>query len=90
MSVANRSAGRDVHIYDANDPATVLGGFILTNGVSNANLYSMVEIICIFDTNFFLRDDSGLEIQRDEHTLQLGNYYIHTSGRFIARFIVDG
>ncbi|KAF8424379.1 hypothetical protein EV426DRAFT_642349 [Tirmania nivea] len=26
---ANRSAGRDVHIYDANDPTTVLGGLIL-------------------------------------------------------------
>lgn len=41
MSAANRSAGREVHIYDANDPATVLGRLILTNGVTNANFYSM-------------------------------------------------
>jgi hypothetical protein len=76
----------DIHIHDVNDPAMVLGGLILTNGVSNANLYSIVDIICIFDTSFFLRDDSGLEIQ---HALQPGNYYIRTSGRFISRFIVD-
>ena len=42
----NRSAPRNVHIYDVNDPATVLGGLILTDGVTNENPYS---IICILD-----------------------------------------
>ncbi|KAF1813960.1 hypothetical protein P152DRAFT_465712 [Eremomyces bilateralis CBS 781.70] len=45
MPPRNRSLGRDVHIYDVNDRTTVLGGLILTNGVTNANFYSMVEII---------------------------------------------
>jgi len=88
MSVASRSARRNVHIYDTNNPTTVLGGLILTNGVTNANFYSMVEIICIFDANFFLRDDSGLVIQRDEQPLQPGNYYIITSCRFLHDYIV--
>jgi hypothetical protein len=35
---------------------TVLGGLILTNGVTNANLNSMVEIIFVFERDYFLRD----------------------------------
>jgi hypothetical protein len=42
---ANRSAARNVHIYDARDPDTVLGGLILTNGVINAQLlFDVVDI----------------------------------------------
>jgi len=41
----DRSEGWDVHIYDANDLATVIGGLTLTNGVTNANFYQMVKII---------------------------------------------
>ena len=82
MSVANRSAGRDVHIYSANDPATVLGGLILTNGVTNANFYSMVDIIFIFSQNYFLRAEGGTTVQKDDHPLQPGNYYFVTNGRF--------
>jgi hypothetical protein len=62
MSAANRSAGRDVHIYDAKDPNTALGGLVLTNGITNVNLYSMVEIFCIFDSNYLLRDEGGMTI----------------------------
>lgn len=81
MSVANRSLGRDVHIYNANDPATMLGGLVLTKGVTNANFYSMVEVFLFFDCDYFLRDEGGLVIQRDEEALQPGNYYILTDGR---------
>ncbi|KAF8533552.1 HNH endonuclease-domain-containing protein [Trichophaea hybrida] len=80
MSVANRSAGRDVHIYSANDSATVLGGLILTNGVTNANFHSMVDIIFIFCQDYFLRDEGGTTVQKDDHPLQPGNYYIVTNG----------
>ncbi|KAF8538808.1 HNH endonuclease-domain-containing protein [Trichophaea hybrida] len=80
MSVANRSAGRDVHIYSANDSATVLGGLILTNGVTNANFHSMVDIIFIFGLDYFLRDEGGTTVQKDGHPLQPGNYYIVTDG----------
>ncbi|KAI5843786.1 HNH endonuclease-domain-containing protein [Morchella snyderi] len=80
MPAANRSLGRDVHIYNANDPTEALGGLTLTNGVTNANFYSMVEIICIFDHDYFIRDDGGTTVQRDNHPLQPGNYYILTDG----------
>ena len=82
MSVANRSAGRDVYIYSANNPATVLGGLILSSGVTNANFYSMVDIIFIFGQDYFLRDEGGTTVQRDGHPLQPGNYHFVTNGRF--------
>ncbi len=76
MPSLNRSEGRDVHIYDAKNPATVLGGLILTNGVTNANFYSMVEILYVFGGTFLLQHKSGITVQRDGHPLQPGNYYI--------------
>jgi hypothetical protein len=82
MPSQNRSVGRNVHIYNANDPTTVLGGLILTNGITNANFYSMVEILFIFESTFFLRDEGGVVIQRDGSQLQPGNYYIVALGRF--------
>ncbi|KAI5850364.1 hypothetical protein DFP73DRAFT_539107 [Morchella snyderi] len=78
--MSNRSLGRNVHIYNANDPAAELGGLVLTNGVTNANFYSMVEIICIFNHDYFIRDDGGTTVQRDNNPLQPGNYYILTDG----------
>ena len=77
---ANRSAGRNVHIYDARNPAAVLGGLILMNGVTNANFYSMIEIFLWFDKNYFLRHADHTEVQKDEHAFQPGNYYIVTNG----------
>ena len=80
MSATNRSVGRNVHIYNANHPTTELGGLVLTNGVTNANFYSMVEIIFNFDTDYFLRGEGGMTVQRDDYLLQPGNYYILTNG----------
>ena len=82
MPSVNRSKGRDVHIYNANDPSTELGGLILTNGVTNANFYLMVEILFIFESTYFLRDEGGVRVQRDGHQFQPGNYYIVATSRF--------
>jgi hypothetical protein len=83
MSVGDRSAGRNVHIYDAKDPDTVIGGLILTNGVTNANFCSMVEIFCIFDGNYVLRHGDGMTIPRDGDPLRPGKYYILTDGMLV-------
>jgi len=80
----DRSLGRDVFIYDAEDPDKVLGGLILTNGVTNANFYSMVEILIIFGGHFSLLDDSGTKINRDDNPLQPGNYFIDADGRLLV------
>ncbi|KAF1815295.1 hypothetical protein P152DRAFT_455016 [Eremomyces bilateralis CBS 781.70] len=72
----NRSFGRDIHIYDANDPNAVLGGLVLTAGVTNANFYSMIEILFIFASPFYLRDEDKTKIEKDDHPLKPGKYYI--------------
>ena len=45
MPPRDRSAGRDVHFYAASYPTIELGGLILTNGVTNRNFYSMLDIL---------------------------------------------
>jgi hypothetical protein len=80
MPPIDRSFGRNVHIYDANSPNTVLGGLVLTNGVTNGNFYLMVKILIIFTSAFLLRDEAGTEIKKDDRPLQLGKYYIVTTG----------
>src|SRR5271163_3393465 len=80
----NRSGGRDVHIYDAKNPTVVFGGLILNNGVTNANLYSMLGIFMIFEEPFplqdeelfHLQDEKGTKIQKNDDELQPGKYYI--------------
>lgn len=77
MPATNRSAYRTVFIYDIKDPTNVLGGLVLTNGVTNATFYFMVEILFIFTTTFELQLNEGNAIiPRDENPLQPGNYYI--------------
>ncbi|KAG9232996.1 HNH endonuclease-domain-containing protein [Amylocarpus encephaloides] len=43
MPPYNRSAGRDVHIFDTSDRNTSIGGLILTAGITNANLDITIE-----------------------------------------------
>ena len=75
-------AGRNIHIYDARNPDVMLGGLTLTNGVTNANLYSMIEIFLWFNQDYFLRHEGGIEVQRDEQAFRPGNYYLVTNGMF--------
>ena len=80
----SRSTGRDVHIYDANDPNKVLGGLILTNGVTNANFYSMVEVFVV-KCEFVLRYEDGMVVMRDGQALRRGKYYLQTTkGRYLS------
>lgn len=81
MPPRNRSVGRDVHIYDTNDRTTALGGLILTNGVTNTNFYSMVEILILFASTFELQNKDGMKIPKNDDPLQPGNYYIHATGK---------
>ncbi|KAF2472076.1 uncharacterized protein BDR25DRAFT_284536 [Lindgomyces ingoldianus] len=82
MPLRNRSLGRDVHIYDAKDPAATLGGLILTNGVTNNNFYSMVEILVLFASSFELQDGDDTKIEKNDDPLRSGKYYIHAPNSF--------
>jgi hypothetical protein len=76
MPPTNRSAGRDVHIFDTRDRSTSIGGLVLTKGVTNANLYTMIEIFVLFNSEYVLRNESDVEIAKDASLLLPGNYYI--------------
>jgi hypothetical protein len=94
----DRTGGRNVHIYDARNPTAVFGGLILSNGVTNANLYSMLLIFTVFEGPFpqnqelfylEFEDPSHLQgarrtrIEKNNHPLQPGKYYIVTMSRFL-------
>ena len=76
MPSVNRSRGRNVHIYNANDATTELGGLILTSGVTNANFYAMVEIFVFFASEYVLRSESNVIIEKDDSVLLPRNYYV--------------
>ncbi|KAE8445133.1 hypothetical protein EG329_013735 [Mollisiaceae sp. DMI_Dod_QoI] len=78
MPPHKRSAGRDVHIFDTRDRNTSIGGLILTAGVTNANLYTMIEIFVIFNGEYILRNESDITIEKDDSMLLPGNYYINS------------
>jgi len=79
---ANRSAGRYVHIYDTSNPATVLGGLIFTNSVTNANFYAMVEVFLLFDSEYVLQHQDGMELQRNDECLRRESCFIVTNSRY--------
>ncbi|PMD20370.1 hypothetical protein NA56DRAFT_671459 [Hyaloscypha hepaticicola] len=80
MPPRDRSGGRDLHIFDARNQNTSIGGLILTAGITNANLYAMIEIFVIFKSEYSLQSESNVTIARDDNSLLLpGNYYIVSS-----------
>ena len=85
---ANRSAGRDVHLYNPDDLSKPLGGLVLTNGITNENFYAMVEVLVFFSSPYVLRHEDvtdGLrDIPRDEQPLQPGKYYVIAEGRRLS------
>ncbi|PUU75492.1 hypothetical protein B9Z19DRAFT_1102938 [Tuber borchii] len=76
----NRTAYRNLFIYDSDNHDTVLGGLWVAEGVTNTNLYSMADILCIFTNAFDLQDDKQCLVERNEQPLRPGNYYIVTNG----------
>lgn len=77
----NRSAGRNLHLFNSTDKDTVIGGLILTNGVTNSLLYAMVEIIVVFSGEFTLQNEEKTTILRDDAQVVPGDYFIHAAGK---------
>ena len=82
MPTDNRFVGRDVHLYDAKDRETILGGLELNSGVTNANFYSMVEIFISFESDYVLLDEATVQVPRNGDPLQTGCYFIMTEGMY--------
>jgi hypothetical protein len=96
MPPRDRSAGRDVHFYDASYPTIELGGLILTNGVTNRNFYSMLDILVAptlpllvheDQSFFFLQGNDGSRLEKNDDPLQPGKYYIVAAGGFLSLFL---
>jgi HNH endonuclease len=91
MSSRNRSQYRNVHIFNESNPSTTIGGLILTNGITNANLYTMIEIIIIVTSEFTIRNESGITVEKDDSPLGPGNYYIDSPREYLCNnsFIIS-
>ena len=75
-----RAILRDVFFFDFRDPFTLLGGLVLTPGVTNANFHSMIDIVLVVSSTYFLQNDNGETLQRDTRPLLPGNYYVVADG----------
>ncbi|KAH0538233.1 hypothetical protein FGG08_005152 [Glutinoglossum americanum] len=84
MDVTNRSSGRNVFIYDADNPAEPLGGFVLTAGMTNADLHLIMGMVCVLYSNYYIMDGlvygTNKRIPSDGEELQPGKYYVLTNG----------
>ncbi|KAG0638809.1 hypothetical protein HOY80DRAFT_129340 [Tuber brumale] len=76
MPPVDRSALRNTYIYGSKNRTAVLGGLWVTNSVTNADLYSILEIFCSISSSYSLNDDSEHVVGRNGQQLQPGNYYI--------------
>ena len=84
MPPRDRSRRRDVHIFDGHERNTSIGGLVLTAGITNANLYAMIEIFVIFISEYSLQSESNVMIAKDDNSPLLpGNYYIVSSGKSV-------
>lgn len=81
----DRSAGRNVFIYNAEDRDTRLGGLILNNGITNCNFYSMISILCILESSPVLRDEHDIVVEPNNDQLKPGSYYL--TGKFISFYL---
>ena len=81
MPAANRSDGRDVHIFDARKPTDVLGGLILTPGVTNKNFYAMINLFVLINGTYHLRHNSDTIVPKDDAPLLPGEYFIVSTGK---------
>lgn len=68
-----RALARDVFFYDLRDPSTLLGGLVLNPGITNANFYSMIEIVLIISSTYTIQSGSGNPLPRDSGPLLPGN-----------------
>ena len=59
----------------------LLGGLFVTNGVTNANFYSMVEVFVLFTVPFSLQNEGSIEIKKDQPSasiLEVLHYRVST------------
>lgn len=87
MPGLDRSAGRTLQLYNSSDKENVIGGLIVTNGITHANLYFMVEIIVVATSEFTLRDEDDMDIPKDDAQVEPGDYFINAASKIYTALI---
>ena len=89
MSRADRSADRDILIYDAQKPDTLIGGLCLIQEFTNANIYAMLDIFVVLSVSYetespyTLRSSNGESVQRDNAVFKKGTYFLEAASKFL-------
>jgi len=78
---AFHAAYRNLFLYDATDHSKLLGGLMVTAGMTNENLYDWVEIYCVFTAPFNIHNNNQHVVERNGNALVAGNYYIVSDGK---------
>ncbi|PKS12311.1 hypothetical protein jhhlp_001611 [Lomentospora prolificans] len=73
---STRALGRNVVFSDIRDPSIILGGLILTQGVTNKGFYRMVSIVLITESSWFIQTENGNRLTEDSPPLLRGHYLI--------------
>lgn len=71
-----RALGRDVVFSDLREPYIILGGLILTRGVTNKGFYRMVSIVLITGSIWYIQTENGNLLPDDSQPLLSGHYLI--------------
>lgn len=75
-SFANRSEFRNLYILDYKQPKTVLDDLCVADGIIHKTLFSMFEIIFIFNSEFEVFDERGRKIEANRDLLTSKNNYV--------------
>lgn len=71
----DRTEGRTVFIY-AKGYHNLLGGLVNTKGITNTNLYAMIDIILVCKSSYTLTLGGDNEVSRDDAEVRPGDYYV--------------
>ena len=75
----DRSAYRNIHIFDSTRPEKPLGGVRQNGSITESNFLDMLEILLVADGVPWIvqHRTSGHTVTRTHHRLQIGDYDIH-------------
>jgi len=78
IALPGRGEWRNANIYTYSGYDYLIGGLWIAEGITNVNLYSMVEIFCTFSDTFDLPYDAanGPLVERDQNQLQAGKWQV--------------
>ena len=68
-------------IYAATDLINAVKQLKMTFRVTNKNLYTMIELVCVFSRSFYLKDAENRIVQHNEEAVAPGNHFIVRMGR---------